>query len=755
MSIALNSTKQSDLLSLLVLKLDRGSSPDDRWPDSNGEYWALCPFHTDERTGSFSVSAKGFNCFSCGVNGGLQKLAETLAVETDHPNESGAPELTLEAYAEHKRLNINFLRSLHVSSRVQKGRTVLSTLYLNGDGEEVATRYRAGIGGDKQFWWRKSSRIIPYGIWKLDSLLQCCALAEGESPYILLVEGESDAQTLWSYGIPALGIPGATLWKPEWGEYLTGVRVYIWQEPDQGGEQFVAKVTNSLPEIWIIKPPEGRKDVSECHIAGDDIPTLITRLKEEAVSSQALGKIQGQAEADNFYMQCKDLLHGDILGVFQKTIQQIGLVGEERNATLIYLAVTSRLLDKPISIVVKGPSSSGKSFLVEKVLDTFPGSAYYSLSAMSERALVYSQEPLVHRMLVIYEAAGINFEFSSYVIRSLLSEGKIRYETVEYTNQGIRPRLIEREGPTGLIDTTTSVSLHPDNETRMLSLTTKDDRDQTKNILAQLAKQAEGSIDINVDLSRWHSLQKWLELSGERRVIIPYAQNLAHLTPPISVRMRRDFGKIIGLIQAHAVLYQCQRNRDSAGRIVATIEDYKSVFFVMAESINNAADVAVSPQIRRTVEMVGKLLAGRPYGVTVSMSQLAKIMQIDKSTISRRVDVAIHDGYLQNQELLQGRPARLVLNEPMPVDKSILPSPEELEEYMQSHTPDTMQQCNAIVDNQGAQAASLAPSLAECSFNAIFNSTQPCNACGSNSWVERPPTSGGGYYCSVCHPSKD
>jgi hypothetical protein len=76
------------------------------------------------------------------------------------------------------------------------------------------------------------------------------------------------------------------------------------------------------------------------------------------------------------------------------------------------------------------PSSGGKSYLTERVLAFVPESAYYALSSMSERALACSEEPLSHRFLVIYEAPGMSGEFQTYLIRSLLSEGRIRYETV-------------------------------------------------------------------------------------------------------------------------------------------------------------------------------------------------------------------------------------------------------------------------------------------------------------------------------------
>ena len=81
---------------------------------------------------------------------------------------------------------------------------------------------------------------------------------------------------------------------------------------------------------------------------------------------------------------------------------------------------------------------------------------------MSERSLAYSTEPLKHRILILYEAHGLGGGFAEYLIRSLLSEGRIRYATVEKTRDGLVHKIIEREGPTGLIVTTTLHSLHPE-----------------------------------------------------------------------------------------------------------------------------------------------------------------------------------------------------------------------------------------------------------------------------------------------------
>jgi len=158
----------------------------------------------------------------------------------------------------------------------------------------------------------------------------------------------------------------------------------------------------------------------------------------EAATAQPTEPV-GQAVAvvdpgQNARANCQDLAKGrNILDAFARDLTRTGFAGEERAAKLLYLVLTSRLLDRPVSVAVKGPSSAGKSYLVQQVLRFFPEHAYYALTAMSERALAYSQEPLVHRFLVIYEAEGLQGGIASYLLRSLLTEGRLRYVTVEGT----------------------------------------------------------------------------------------------------------------------------------------------------------------------------------------------------------------------------------------------------------------------------------------------------------------------------------
>jgi hypothetical protein len=261
-------------------------------------------------------------------------------------------------------------------------------------------------------------------------------------------------------------------------------------------------------------------------------------------------------------------------------------------------------------------------------------------------------------------------EFATYLIRSLLSEGCIRYELVEKTAEGLRPRLIERQGPTGLLITTTAVKLHPENETRLLSLTVTDTQDQTRAVMAALAEEA-GEAGPNVE--PWHALQIWLE-GAEHRVCIPYSKILADLIPPVAVRLRRDFGALLNLIRGHALLHQATRERDTYGRIVATIEDYAVVRELVADLVSDGIEVTVPKTVRETVEAV-KRLRQASSGEPVTIIELARELKLDRSAVSRRVRNAKDRGYLRDLEENLRKPSRLVLGDDLPDDLQILPSP--------------------------------------------------------------------------------
>jgi hypothetical protein len=598
-----------------------------------------------------------------GGRGGIPPKRETTT--TQQPL-SGC---TLAQYAAAKRLPLEFLRTLGLRDMSYLGAPAVRIPYLDPSGLEVAVRFRVAVTSTEAgacFRWRTGSPLCLYGLWRL-----------ADAASVVIAEGESDPQTLWFHGISAVGLPGASTWREDWAAALKAIPlVYVVIEPDRGGaavEHWLA--TSTLRHRARLVRLDGAKDPSALYLADPEqfrerwaaALAAATPWADEAARAR-------RAETEAAWLQCAALAaEPRILDRFAKDLRDWGIVGEERPAKLLFLAIVSRHLPpRPVSATVRGPSSAGKSYVTDRVLGFFPGSAAYCLSAMSERALAYADEPLQHRMLVLYESAGLKGDFVQYLIRSLISEGRLRYLTVEKTPQGLRPKLIEREGPTGLIMTTTAIALDAEMETRILSVPVTDTQEQTQEVLGELARERVTA----VDMAPWHALAVWLG-GSESRVTIPFSRVLAKLIPPVAVRLRRDFGAVLALTRAHAFLHQVTRARTPEGAIVATLDDYAAIRGLVHDLVAEAIGATVAPAIRETVETVATLVRDPTQAGEVTVTAVAKALRLDKSTAWRRVHVALERGFLKNLEDRKGRPARLAMGDPLPVEEAILPAADD------------------------------------------------------------------------------
>ena len=612
------------------------------------------------------------------VHAQAENVEKTTELASAHGLTVVCTSLTLEEYASAKALPVEFLSYLGLRDRKRDGNPAISIPYLDKAGKVVATRYRIAMAGDR-FRWRTGAKPQLYGQWLLEDAIK--------TGYIVIVEGESDCHAAWFHKVPALGLPGATNWKDDRdAQHLEGIeKIYVVVEPDDGGEAVLKWLSTSAikDRAHLIDLGE-HKDLCGLHLAaGDGFDEAWLSATASAIPFIELEARAAEEEHKKAREACSDLIEEpDILTRFGDAVVVAGVVGETKIAKLIYLALTSRFFLRPISIVLKGPSAGGKSHTSQRVIDFFPEDACYALTAMSDRALAYSDEPLEHRFIVIYEAAGLESDFASYLLRSLLSEGCVRYETVEKAPEGgMQSRIIERTGPTGCLLTTTAPRMHPENETRMLSINVSDSREQTRVILDRLAEEVESDLD----LDPWQALQTWLK-GANHLVTIPYSKQLSALVPEIAVRLRRDFKHVLTLIRAHALLHQATREEDEKGRIVANLDDYAAIHDIVADVIAEGVEATVRSDVRQTVEAVKALLADGPDNVTVK--QVAEFLELDASSVSRRVRVARSLGYIRNEETRRGMPAKLVTGDKMPEDAEILPHPDRLQERVHACTTD-------------------------------------------------------------------
>lgn len=193
---------------------------------------APCPAHEDS-TPSLQISEGdgGKVLIKCFAGCSQESVITALRAKDLWPEETPAG-LTLQEYAAAKGLSVDFLEAEGIRDHKYFGTPAVRIPYYSSDGRELAVRYRLslgkGSGADNRFRWQKGSKVHPYGLNHLGHAR--------EQGYVIIVEGESDAQTLWQADFPALGIPGADTWQPRWADYLEGIeRIYVVIEPDQGG----------------------------------------------------------------------------------------------------------------------------------------------------------------------------------------------------------------------------------------------------------------------------------------------------------------------------------------------------------------------------------------------------------------------------------------------------------------------------------------------------------------------------------------
>jgi len=294
-----------------------------------------------------------------------------------------------------------------------------------------------------------------------------------------------------------------------------------------------------------------------------------------------------------------------------------GVVGEETNKLVGYLAAVSRKLEEPLAVVIQSSSAAGKSSLMEAVLAFMPEEERVQYSAMTGQSLFYMGETdLRHKILAIVEEEGA--ERASYALKLLQSEGQLAIaSTGKDPSTG---RLITHEyrveGPVMIFLTTTAIEIDEELLNRCLVLTVNEDREQTRAIhrLQRERQTLEGLLERQ---DREHVLKVHRDAQRLLRPLLvanPYARDLTFLDH--QTRTRRDHMKYLTLIRSVALLQQYQRPVKTAhhrGRAVRYIEvtraDVATANRLAHEVLGRSLD-ELGPQTRRLLgllsEMVGK-----------------------------------------------------------------------------------------------------------------------------------------------------
>jgi DNA primase catalytic core len=77
----------------------------------------------------------------------------------------------------------------------------------------------------------------------------------------------------------------------------------------------------------------------------------------------------------------------NLIGRLREAFHQAGIIGEESNTLVAYLAGVSRKLERPLAIIIQSASAAGKTTLMDAVLSFFPEEERVKYSAMTGQSL--------------------------------------------------------------------------------------------------------------------------------------------------------------------------------------------------------------------------------------------------------------------------------------------------------------------------------------------------------------------------------
>ncbi|MGH9307497.1 MAG: DNA primase [Acidimicrobiales bacterium] len=284
----------------------------------------------------------------------------------------------------------------------------------------------------------------------------------------------------------------------------------------------------------------------------------------------------------------------------------LGVVGEETNLLVAYLATISRKAERSFGVVVQSSTAAGKSTLADAVCQLVPEEDLASYSAVTGQALYYvGAADLAHKVLAVAEEQGASR--ASYALKLLVTEGRLSIaSTGKDTLTGkLRTRSYQVAGPVALVLTTTATDIDPELANRLVVLGVDEDRAQTRAIQAAQRQAAtlEGLVArLRRDriVARHRNAQRLIE---SLPVVIPDASEIEF--PDHATRHRRDHQKLLSLICASALLHQHQRHQDTievGDHIVRYVEASPADVALgvrLAERVLTRGGDDLAPQTRR------------------------------------------------------------------------------------------------------------------------------------------------------------
>ncbi len=444
----------------------------------------------------------------------------------------------------------------------------------------------------------------------------------------------------------------------------------------------------------ILKPLGVRK--STLH---DEVTAIVERQAAAAKRKADRSKGDGQEvdPLDSTPKEVKDaaleiLKSERLFDQISADITDIGIAGEEDLALMLYVIMTSRMLDKPLSAIVQGSSASGKSYLIETVAELMPIEALVQAHDFSDQALYYLPKgSLEHRIVISGERVQEHrskdgcAQDNSKAFREMVASGELRKAVTVKGPDGVPKTVtIHQPGPIAYLESSTAAYIHDEDATRLLPLATDESPSQTRRIVESQKRRAKGqtiSEALRLEIvSRHHTMQRLLKPVAVR---IPYIDSIS--LPETNIATRRTFEQFVYAIKSVALLRQHQKPEDGADGYKEADETDYAIAYRLMKAVLARKYTSLNQQSRdllKTILEHTETVASDGTSMQAQFTQkdCEKWTGLSNTTVRRRLSPLIWAGILEVDDT--SKPYMYKVANPKLADVADLdlPSPEDIAE---------------------------------------------------------------------------
>lgn len=289
----------------------------------------------------------------------------------------------------------------------------------------------------------------------------------------------------------------------------------------------------------------------------------------------------------------KKLKSKNLLNEVVKSLNTTGIIGENENALILFLALASHKYSNPFSVLCLAKSGIGKSYIIQKLSECMPTNSYSFHTQISENALYYfDSKELQNKALLIEDLEWTHSMLSP--LATLQSQGKlIKTRTIKDKDGMFHSSTFEVVGNLCLVACAYSDKNYEELSLPFLCIHLNHSQNQDIEIMDYQKKCKAGLIQETDIRKTQHVLKSLIATLEDVKIINPYAP-LINLPNEIAYP-RKSLLLLLNFIDIITYFHQYQREKTADKKtgevqIMTAIEDIELAFKLLKNNLFRRAD---------------------------------------------------------------------------------------------------------------------------------------------------------------------